>query len=105
MKTGILCLTLILIATIKNNAQYSDNLWGVYYGGSSSEYVEEIAVDPFGNAIITGRTSSKSGIVTAGAYQTNYGGGTSDAFVAKFDSTGSLLWSSYFGGSKTEFTY
>ena len=39
----------------------------------------------------------------AAAFQTTYGGGNDDAFVSKFDPTGStLLYSSYLGGTQTD---
>ncbi len=36
------------------------------------------------------------------AYNDSYGGGISDVYVAKFSSTGSLLWSTYLGGADFE---
>gem|GEM_PF-464151 len=59
--------------------------WGTYYGGSSDEGGNAIVVDLYGNCIITGATSSTNQISTTGAHQTSYGGGTYDAFIAKFD--------------------
>lgn len=57
-----------------------------------------IAVDGSGNAYVTG--SAISGFpTTAGAFQTTYGGGTDDAFVAKLNPAGSaLVYSTYLGG-------
>ncbi|MEP6995908.1 MAG: SBBP repeat-containing protein [Acidobacteriota bacterium] len=80
-------------------AQYTKNDWGVYFGGAKDEYLEEVAVDSGGNALIVGRTKSTSGVATALAHQTVYGGGPSDAFLAKYDPDGHLLWSTYFGGA------
>jgi hypothetical protein len=36
--------------------------------------------------------------VTADAWQSSYGGGNYDAFIAKFDSSGDLVYSTYLGG-------
>jgi hypothetical protein len=55
--------------------------------------------------ILTGKTKSTSGIATPGAYQTTFGGGAADAFVAKFDASGNLIWGSYLGGPKEEYAY
>jgi uncharacterized repeat protein (TIGR01451 family) len=56
-----------------------------------------IAVDGSGNAYVTGMATS---ILTAHAFQPNFGGGQSDAFVSKINSTGSgLVYSTYLGGT------
>ncbi len=73
--------------------------WGTYLGSSLSDWANGITVDLSGNVMITGVTASTSGIASTGAYQTVYGGGNNDAFIAKFDNAGSLTWSTYFGGS------
>lgn len=74
--------------------------WGSYYGGTGSEIFSGIAVDGSNNVYITGYTSSTSAIATAGAYQTTYGKGTNDGYIAKFNSTGTALaWATYYGAS------
>lgn len=75
-------------------------VWSTYYGGDDT-YVSSIAVDVFGNLCITGWTNSTIGISTFGAYQFEFGG-TNDAFVAKFNSNGSFVWGSYYGGIQNE---
>ncbi|MFI5222132.1 MAG: PKD domain-containing protein, partial [Bacteroidia bacterium] len=78
-------------------------IWATYYGGSSDENANGIKTDGVGNIYITGNTLSSSGIATSGAYQTTYGGsGHSDAFITKFNVTGSLQWATYFGGSNDD---
>jgi hypothetical protein len=58
-----------------------------------------MAIDREGNAYIPGVTSSTDFPTTANALQSTYGGGASDAFVAKLNRTGSmLLYSTYLGG-------
>src|SRR6185503_18606258 len=52
--------------------------------------------------IITGQTITKSGIATNGTFLTTYiGGWYGDAFLAKFDTSGALLWGTYYGDSIT----
>ena len=46
--------------------------------------------------------SSPIPLTTTGAHQETYGGGTYDSFLAKFDSTGNLSWSTYYGGSNRD---
>jgi hypothetical protein len=98
----------------KLSADGSGLLYSTYLGGSGDERTWFMALDSFGNAYIVGQTSSKDFPVTAGAFQTTFGGpyvpgcpvwiGTcDDAFVAKFDTTqtgaSSLVYSTYLGGS------
>lgn len=41
-------------------------------------------------------------IITSGAHQTVFGGGTKDAFLIKYDTAGNKLWATYYGGSGLE---
>jgi len=90
----------------KLDSSGSKLIWGTYYGGSDYDYGEAIAIDSGNNVYITGISKSDSAIATLGAYQTNNGGGNYDAFVAKFNSTGTnLLWGTYYGGNQTDEGY
>ena len=76
--------------------------WGTYYGGNGSESGNGIALDNSGNILIVGDANyyNSTGMATTGAYQTVFGGGTYDAFLAKFNSSGTTrYWGTYFGGS------
>ena len=74
-------------------------LYSTYLGGSSDDRGMAIAVDGSGDAYVTGGTQSFNFPVTAGAFQTTYGGGQ-DAFVAKLNPTGAaLLYSTFLGGN------
>src|SRR3989442_14084245 len=60
-----------------------------------------IAVDPSGNAYVTGETLSSNFPTIAGAFDTSFNGGGvfGDAFVTKVNPTGSgLVFSTYLGG-------
>jgi hypothetical protein len=67
----------------KLNASGSALVYSTYLGGSGDDWGLGIAVDRLGNAYVTGGTGSSNFPVTAGAFQTSFGGG-SDAFVSKF---------------------
>jgi len=83
----------------KLNASGSAIVYSTYIGGNGSEAFQGIAVDPFGNAYVTGATDSRN-FPTAGALQASYGGGSTDAVVVKLNARGSaLLYSTYLGGS------
>jgi hypothetical protein len=85
----------------KLNPSGSALLYSTYLRGSGSDYGTAIAVDSSGSAYVTGYTSSLDFPITAGAFQTTFGGGGSDAFVAKLNSSGSALnYSTYLWGRR-----
>ncbi|HYV94048.1 MAG TPA: T9SS type A sorting domain-containing protein [Chitinophagales bacterium] len=74
-------------------------VWGTYYGGEGDEEInQEVALDNQNNVLLVGTTNSTTGIASVGAYQTTYGGNPTDICLAKFNSSGTLLWSTFFGG-------
>lgn len=76
--------------------------WGRYYGGGSDGSVNtdlpSIVASPTlpSRIFITGITNSTTNISTAGAFQTAYTD-YGDAFVAKFNTTGTIVWGTYYG--------
>lgn len=79
-------------------AKYDTNgnlLWARKAGGPGSDEGWAIAVDPAGNAFVTGLFQE-----TANFGNTNLSAqGESDLFVAKYDSTGGLVWARRAGGN------
>lgn len=92
----------------KISADGSALVYSTYLGGrgdegySTSDYQLDIAVDPSGLAYVAGFTSSTDFNVTSGAYQTA-NSGSYDAFVAMFDPAGDLAYSTYLGGSDSDY--
>jgi len=80
-------------------------LWSTYFGGPEDEEALGITIDAHSHIYITGYTSSQSGIATPGSYQPVYSGERNKAFLAKFDSSGSIIWATYFGGPKNDYTF
>ncbi len=76
-------------------------VWATYYGSTVNDQVLFVATDLSANVFITAWANSSSGLASSGAYQTSYGGGQ-DVGLAKYDSTGKQLWSTYYGGSGYE---
>ena len=79
--------------------------WATYYGGSGEDAAYGAAVDPWGNIYISGYTQGSDGIATTGAADPTFSGGTDDAFLAKFNSSGNLLWGTYYGGGGYDVSY
>jgi len=79
-------------------------IWATYFGGSNYDESASVGTDSSGNVYIGGWASSTSGIATSGAQQT-YPQGGADAFLAKFNSSGSLTWATYYGGSGQDYLY
>ena len=77
--------------------------WGTYYGGTGADWVSSCATDGGGNAYLSGYTESTTGIATTGAHQTTSGGGSYDAFLVKFNSSGVRQWGTYYGGTGIDY--
>lgn len=76
--------------------------WGTYYGGTRTDNGYSVAYDKFGNIYIAGSTNDTATnplIIPFSGFQNKYGGGSSDAFLAKFDSSGTRIWATYYGGN------
>jgi uncharacterized repeat protein (TIGR01451 family) len=76
--------------------------YSTYLGSEDFDRAKSIAIDGSGNAYVAGETSGASGdhpFPVVNALQGTYGGGGSDAFVTKLDSTGtSVTFSTFLGG-------
>jgi hypothetical protein len=81
-------------------------VYSTFLGGSANDEGFKIVVDSAGMAYVTGVTASSNFPTTLGAFQTVFGGGNTDAFVAKLDPTqlgaSSLVYATFLGGSGDE---
>ena len=75
--------------------------WGTYYGGDRYDSGLDIACDLKGNLFVTGNTESTSDIATSLSHQPKHGG-TEDAFIVKFNTSGLMQWGTYYGGSSND---
>jgi hypothetical protein len=84
----------------KINSLGSDVDYCGYIGGSGSDSSRAIAVDSAGNAYLSGFTdSTQTTFPVKTGPDLTYGGGESDAFVAKIDALGAMLiFCGYIGG-------
>jgi MYXO-CTERM domain-containing protein len=81
----------------KLDATGSALVFSSYLGGNGEDVANGIAVDPSGNAYVTGYTSSTNFPIVS-AFQSTLAGGV-DAFVTEVSPAGSLVHSTYLGGS------
>ncbi len=68
------------------------SLWNRTWGGSQDDYGYGVATDGSGNAYLAGATRS-------------YGAGANDAFLAKYDPSGTQLWNRTWGGGLSDEGY
>ncbi len=75
--------------------------WATFYGGMDHDYSWQVTCDRQQHIYIVGQTYSNAGIATPGSHQMVFGGGVSDAYLVKFDSSGVRQWGTYYGGGIT----
>jgi Beta-propeller repeat len=81
----------------KINPSGSDFVYSTYLGGSNDDSALAVAADQNGNAYVTGRTKSAS---FPGSSATRTATGTTDAFVAKLNASGSAIsYLTFIGGT------
>lgn len=70
--------------------------WNTFLGGAGSDYGRGMAADGDGNIYVAGYSSAtwQGANPPVRSFQ-----GTQDAFVAKLDSSGGLVWNTFLGGS------
>lgn len=77
--------------------------WGTYYGGEGNDYLYSMTIDQSNNIYICGESDSNSGITTSGSFQQNRNSDNNnsynDAYIVKFDTSGTRQWGTYYGGS------
>jgi len=97
------------LTKLNTNASGAASLvYSTFLGPTGFSEPRAVAVDALGNAYITGYAGTTStNFTTPGAFQTTFGGGNFDAFVAKFNTklsgAASRIYSTYLGGSDQDF--
>lgn len=84
------------------HAQIPNRQWSTYHGGDNEDSFRDMAIDANGYVYVVGSTRSTNAIITQPSSQSVIAGG-SDAFVAKYDTDGNRIWSTYFGGEADDF--
>lgn len=87
----------------KLNPSVPSYVFSTYLGGSAKDDANSIAIDSANNVYVTGDTNSTDFPTVVNAVQTKLGDTSGDAFVTKFNSSGSSLsYSTYLGGSNKD---
>ena len=84
---SVFTLALVTVAAYAAESPY-DLAWARQIGTTTDDYGQSVAVDGSGNAYISGYTYGSLGEPNAGLF---------DAFLAKYDSSGSVLWTRQIG--------
>jgi PKD repeat protein len=76
-----------------------NRLWNTFMGSASSDHGSGIAIDGAGTVYVTGDSDASWGSPI------NSHAGSIDAFVAKFNSSGSRLWNTFMGSAFVDYVY
>ncbi|NHJ85864.1 MAG: hypothetical protein FK734_10410 [Asgard group archaeon] len=94
------------VSLLKMTPDGQSIVFATLIGGTDWDVGTSVNVDSFGNIILLGVTFSLD-FPILNAYQEIHGGDENykDVFIARFNSTGGLLSSTYFGGSAHDYPY
>ena len=105
MKTRHFVVTVILFIMLAGSAFAATApvppQWVKQFGSAQIDYTKELVTDASGNVYVAGTTHGAINAETQLVPNTNKGG--TDAFVAKFDPQGGLLWVVQFGSGADDF--
>ncbi len=74
-------------------------IWNTFLGGSDYDFGYAVALDLSGNVYVAGYSTTTWGLPIR-AYS-----GTGDAFAARLDPTGKLIWNTFLGGNSFDFGF
>lgn len=91
---------------VKMDSTGKTRLFGTYYGGSTQDIGNSVAVDNANNILFAGSTTSPD-FPVSNAYQASFAGlgsntSSGDAFLVKLTSAGTVVWGTYLGGIDDE---
>lgn len=92
--------------SLKLNTTGKDLIYSTFLGGGGNDQANDLALDSGGFVYIIGSTSSTNYPVTSDADNATHSGGILDLFLTKLNNDGgSLVYSSFKGGSSTDYGY
>jgi len=93
--------TYIFVAKLDPTGKF---IWATYYGGTGSDYGYDVVTDGGNNIIVTGSVGSANFPLLL-PYQATHAGASADAFIVKFNSSGTRTWSTFYGGAAFDLAY
>jgi len=79
-------------------------IWATYYGGTNGDEIADITTNASGDIYFAGTTGSTASISTPGSFQP-VRSELLDGFLVKFNSAGSRIWGTYYGGNEIDVCY
>lgn len=76
-------------------------IWITYFGSTGGDFCYDVKTDSLNNIVIGGTSISTSLYTTASSFQ-QFMAGSTDAFIARFNSKGNLKFSTFYGGTGPE---
>src|ERR1700690_900144 len=95
----------LIFAAIATQGQIASPYYGTYIGTGGVQSNSGNVVNPSTGDYCSAGVTNNSGFPTANAYQSTFGGGSSDAWVACMETTGSptaFRFSTFLGGSSVD---
>ncbi len=91
---------------LKIDKNFSNLIWSTFLGGSNNDAIYSMAFDKNDDIFVCGGTKSINFPTTSNAYQPDYIGGSTDAFITKINKNGSsVINSTFFGSEKYDQAY
>lgn len=91
------------IFVLKLNPTGSSLIFSTFIGGNNLDWGESIAIDPYENVYVTGRTYSSDFPITINSFDKTFNG-MLDLFVLKLNAKGSsVIYSTYVGGNNWDY--
>ena len=92
------------LGSVFNTFDEPDPYWATYLGSEGTDHGGDLEIGRNGCAVITGTTNSAAFPVTAGAPQSEFGGGARDAVLSRVCGYGSRLeFSTFLGGPGVDY--
>ncbi len=96
-RINLLSVALILCAFASAQPSYN---WGFGIGSTgNNEYARCVVSDTAGNSYVTGNITGTVDIDPGASVQNLVPGGSNDAYLAKYDPSGNLIWAFNYGGT------
>jgi len=89
------------LAAFSSSGQLS---WATYFGGAGKDQFWHCCFTPQNTIAVLGKAED-SGYPVQNPIQATFSGGQQDLIITEFSSSGTMLWSTYLGGTDVEFPY